>query len=86
MPDGRSLAAVLASADRALEATRTGQSLGTRSMTDLLLAIQNQSTAQNALTQARHRYVLATLLLQRAAGQLGEAELARVNQLLQGNT
>jgi len=76
--------AAVQAADRALAATRAGQALGTRGMTDLLLAIQTQAAAQNAWAQARHRYVLATLLLQQAAGTLGEAALATVNQLLQG--
>ena len=58
------------------------QPLGTRTMSDLLQAIQTQAAAQNAEAQARHRYVLATLLLQQAAGSLGEAELAAVNLLL----
>lgn len=72
----------VAAADQALASTRSGQGLGTRSMTDLLLAIQTQAAAQNAHDQARHGYVLARLLLQRAAGALGEAELATVNQWL----
>ncbi len=77
--------AAVAAADQALASTRSGQALGTRSMTDLLLAIQTQGLAQNAHDQARHGYVLARLLLQQAAGALGEAELAAVNQwLLQG--
>ena len=75
--------AAMEAANRALTATRTGQALGTRTMTDLLLAIQTQNSAQNAMDQARHGYVLARLLLQQAAGSLGEAELATVNQLLQ---
>jgi outer membrane protein len=70
-------------ANRALGATRAGQALGTRTMTDLLLAIQTQNSAQSAFDQARHGYVLARLLLQQAAGQLTQAELAAVNQLLQ---
>lgn len=69
-------------ADKAVESTRAGQELGTRTMTDLLLGIQTQAQAQNAYEQARHRYVLATLLLQQAAGSLGDAELAAVNSLL----
>jgi outer membrane protein len=72
----------VAAADQALASTRSGQGLGTRSMTDLLLAIQTQAAAQNAHDQARHGYVLARLLLQQAAGALGEAELATVNQWL----
>lgn len=77
----QSTRAAVAAADRALAATRTGQALGTRSHTDLLLAIQTQAAAQNAHQQARHGYVLAWLLLQ-ATGGLGEAELAAVNRLL----
>jgi len=82
----RSSGAAVAAADRSLAATRTGQSLGTRSMTDLLLAIQTQAQAQNAHEQARHSYVLATLLLQQAVGALSEAELAAVNTWLQAPT
>lgn len=74
--------AAVQAASQMLEATRAGQNLGTRSMTDLLLAIQTLANAQNALAQARHRHVLATLLLQQAAGGLGEEALALVNQLL----
>ncbi len=77
--------AAVAAADRALESTRTGQTLGTRSTTDLLLAIQTQAAAQNAHDQARHGYVLARLLLQQAAGQLGPAELDATNRLLEGD-
>lgn len=74
--------AAVAAADQALASTRAGQGLGTRTMTDLLLAIQTQAAAQNAHDQARHGYVLAKLLLQQAAGTLVEPELAAVNQLL----
>jgi outer membrane protein len=80
-----STAAAVAAADRALAATRSGQALGTRSNTDLLLAIQTQASARNAHDQARHGYVLARLLLQQAAGSLGLAELTAANALLQGD-
>jgi outer membrane protein len=72
----------VAAADRALASMRAGQALGTRSTTDVLLAIQNQAAAQSAHDQARHGMVLARLLLQHAAGTLGPAELAHVNRLL----
>ncbi len=74
----------VAAAARALDATRAGQSLGTRTMTDLLLALQVHNQALAAHEQARHGHVLALLLLQAAAGRLGGAELAQANQLLQG--
>lgn len=79
----RSTELAVQAAERALEATRTGLTLGTRSTTDLLLAIQTLAGAQNAQTQARHRHVLALLALHQAAGSLGDAELATVNALLE---
>lgn len=79
----QSAQAAVEAAERALAATRTGLTLGTRSTTDLLLAIQTLAAAQNAQTQARHRHVLALLALHRAAGSLGDTELAAVNALLE---
>ncbi|MFT7722852.1 MAG: TolC family outer membrane protein [Roseateles sp.] len=79
----QSTQAAVDAAERALAATRTGLALGTRTTTDLLLAIQMLAGAQNAQTQARHRHVLALLALHQAAGSLGDAELATVNALLE---
>jgi outer membrane protein len=75
--------AAVDAAAKALAATQTGQALGTRTMTDLLLTIQNQAAAQNAHSQARHDYVLARLGLQRAAGALDDTQLAAINALLE---
>jgi outer membrane protein len=66
----RSAQSAVAAAERALGATRTGLALGTRSTTDLLLAIQTLGAAQNAQAQARHHQVLALLALPQAAGSL----------------
>ncbi len=76
--------AALAAAERALQSTRTGQNLGTRSFTDLLLAIQTHTSAQSAHQQARHAWALSTLLLAQAAGSLGLPELTVANQWLKG--
>jgi outer membrane protein len=73
----------LDSARRAYEATRVGHELGTQTMTDLLLAIQTLGAAQQQLSAARHRFVLAQLKLRQAAGTLHEDDLAAVNALLQ---
>lgn len=78
----RTAGAAVQAAEKALASTRSGMDLGLRTMTDLLLAIQTQSNARNAWEQARHRYVLSKLLLQQAAGALGEPQLAAVNTLL----
>lgn len=70
-------------AQRALASTRVGQGLGTQSMNDLLQAIQTLGATQAAYSRARHQFVLSRLLLQQAAGAVGEAELAAINSLLQ---
>lgn len=71
------------SARKALESTRIGQGLGTQTMTDLLLAIQTLAGSQDSYSRARHQFILSRLLLQQAAGAIGETDLAAVNALLQ---
>lgn len=78
----RAAEAAVAAAERALSATRAGQELGTRSMTDLLLAIQALTAAQGSLSQLRHQFVLEHLLLKQAGGALDEGDLAALNTLL----
>ena len=70
-------------AQRALASTRVGQGLGTQSMNDLLQAIQTLGATQAAYSRARHQFVVSRLLLQQAAGTVGEAELTTINSLLQ---
>ena len=70
-------------AQRALASTRVGQGLGTQSMNDLLQAIQTLGATQAAYSRARHQFVVSRLLLQQAAGAVGEAELTTINSLLQ---
>jgi outer membrane protein len=70
-------------ARRALAATRVGYEVGSRTITDLLLAIQALGLAQDASSLSRHQLVLARLRLQQAAGTLDEADLAAVDALLQ---
>lgn len=73
----------LTAAQASLAATRVGRDVGTRTMTDLLNAIQILAQAQSACAQARHQFILGRLQLQQAAGALTEADLANVNALLQ---
>ncbi|HSI56487.1 MAG TPA: TolC family outer membrane protein, partial [Ideonella sp.] len=79
----RAASEAVEAAGKALAATRSGQELGTRSMTDLLLAIQTLTAAQGAHSQSRIQFVLSRLALKQAAGALGEDDLAAVNALLQ---
>lgn len=74
-------AAALA-AGRSLAATRAGHEYGTRSLFDVLNAIQTNGQAQLQLTQARHRHIVALLLLKQAAGRLDVDDLASANTLL----
>jgi outer membrane protein len=74
--------AAVDAARRALDATRVGYDVGTRTVTDLLLAIQSLGQAQDASSQARHQLVLSRLRLAQAAGTLDEADLAAVDGLL----
>lgn len=70
-------------AQRAVEATRTGQALGTRTLNDLLAAIQSQGQARLTDSQARQQAVLASLRLKAAAGQLTREDILLVDQSLQ---
>lgn len=70
-------------ARKAFESTRVGRQLGTQTMTDLLLAIQNLASAQGAYSAVRHQFVLNRLLLQQAAGAVTESDLAALNALLE---
>ena len=70
-------------ARKALDSTRVGRQLGTQSMTDLLLAIQNLASAQGGYSAVRHQFVLNRLLLQQSAGAAGESDLVAINALLQ---
>lgn len=74
--------AAVTSAAKAMEAMRVGQQTGTRTMTDLLLAIQQLGGAQSAYSQARHRYAYDRLLLLQLAGTIDEADLAALNAQL----
>ncbi len=75
-------AAALA-ADRSLTAVRSGHQYGMRSLFDVLNAIQTNGQAKLGLTQARHRYVVALLLLKQAAGRLSVDDLVSINALLE---
>jgi len=75
--------AAAVAAERALAATRSGHQYGTRSLFDVLNAIQTYGQAQLELIQARHRHVVALLLLKQAAGRLSVDDLASVNALLE---
>jgi len=70
------------SAGTALYATQDGYALGTRSLIDLMNAVQAHAAAQRSLFQARYDHVVARLGLKAAAGILCLGDLEDVNVLL----
>jgi len=78
----RALEAALVSNQSSLDSTRLGQEVGVRTQVDVLNAQQQLFSARRDLAQARYNYILSLLRLRAAAGQLGEADLERVNSWL----
>ncbi len=68
---------------KALDATRAGFSVGTKTITDVLLSIQTLTSSESSYSQARHQFILNKLLLQQAAGTAGLKDLEAINALLQ---
>ncbi len=70
------------STQAALDATEAGFEVGTRTIVDVLNAQRELFNAERDYEQARHAYLLNTLVLQQAAGSLTVEDLMRVNNLL----
>ena len=68
---------------KALDATRAGFSVGTKTITDVLLSIQTLTSSESSYSQARHQFILNKLLLEQAAGTAGLKDLQAINALLQ---
>jgi outer membrane protein len=68
---------------KALDATRAGFSVGTKTITDVLLSIQTLTSSESSYSQARHQFILNKLLLEQAAGTAGIKDLEAINALLQ---
>lgn len=75
----KALEAALVSSQSALDSTRLGQEVGVRTQVDVLNAQQQLSQTRRDLAQAKYTYILASLRLKAAAGQLTEQDLASVN-------
>ncbi len=66
----------------ALEATKAGFDVGTRTMVDVLLSTTNLFNAKRTLARSRYDYVVNVLKLKQAAGILTQDDLAKVNSWL----
>jgi outer membrane protein len=74
---------VLISTESALEATKAGFDVGTRTMVDVLLSTTTLYNSKRNLARKRYDYVLNVLRLKQAAGILTEDDLRKVNNWLQ---
>lgn len=69
----------LTSSDSALFASRSGFKVGTRTAVDVVVAERSAFSAKRDYALARYNYVLSTLRLRQAAGQLQASDLLTVN-------
>ena len=75
----------VASARVALDGTRTGYEIGTRSIVDLLTAATNFAVAQRDYYLALYTQLVARAQLKAAAGVLASQDIEALNALLDGN-
>jgi type I secretion outer membrane protein, TolC family len=75
--------AAVDSGKKALDATRAGFEVGTQTMVNVLIQIQNLTQAESTYSQARHQLVLNRLLLKQSAGTASLGDMQTINALLQ---
>lgn len=75
----------VASSEASLEATQAGYEVGTRNIVDVLLAQRNAFAAKRDYAAARYDYVLNSLRLKAASGQLSEVDIRELNNWLDPN-
>ena len=73
----------LVSTQSALDATQAGYEVGTRTIVDVLQSQRNVFDAQRNYAKARYDYVVSSLQLKQAAGQLQSAEIEEINRWLE---
>jgi outer membrane protein len=78
----RALEQALTSTQSQLDSTILGRDVGVRTSVDVLNAQQQVYQTRRDLQQARYNYLVNTLRLKSAAGQLSEADLEDVNRTL----
>ena len=78
----KALKQALESSQTALEATRAGFEVGTRTSVDVLISLRETYRRQRDYAGARYQYVLNKLRLKQAAGILREDDVKEVNDFL----
>ncbi len=72
----------VASTEASLDATQAGYEVGTRNIVDVLLAQRNMYAAKRDYAAARYDYVINSLRLKAASGQLSEVDIKELNAWL----
>lgn len=75
----------VASSESSLSATQAGYEVGTRNIVDVLLAQRNMYAAKRDYAASRYDYVINTLRLKAASGQLSEVDIKELNNWLDPN-
>jgi outer membrane protein len=78
----KALKQALESSNVALEATRAGFEVGTRTSIDVLVSLRETYRAERDYASARYEYLINTLLLRRAAGILEDDDLFDISRWL----
>jgi outer membrane protein TolC len=79
----RAFEAALEAAEESVKSTRIGVGAGTRTIVDVLNAVQRVAEAAQGLAQARYEFLLNRVRLAAAAGQLDDSSLAIINTALE---
>lgn len=67
------------SAESALEATKAGFDVGTRTIVDVLEATQALYNAESNLSDSRYDYIISILNLRQSVGTLSEQDIVDIN-------
>jgi len=73
----------IAAAGRAVDAMREGYKHGTRNMADVLLAARQLSISRREYAKARYDYIVDSVHLKEASGQLSPADIFDLNRWLE---
>jgi outer membrane protein len=68
---------------KALDATRAGFGVGTKTILDVLTAIQTLTSSESQYSQARHQFILDKLLLKQTTGTADLKDIEAINTLLE---
>jgi len=80
----RAIEQAVRSSESAARAIKAGFEVGTRTSVEVLNAQRDLFRARRDVLAARYRYILNLLRLKRAAGTLGEEDVARISAWLEG--